>query len=137
MRLLAVALALANLMSAVSGGSVQVGTIDPNGKITHSDKDPMPRGVQYMACAPKEGSKCGDKALTTGQCLQSCHAKKSFAPYLGDVTLINCDAWSGCNADAMSKTCACDVGQWLPDKYPGKNPPTKDVQQVAEADKLG
>lgn len=137
MRLLSIVylLALASLTSADFRPSV--GVIDPDGKV-HMDQqwDGSTKAPQYIACTPKAGYKCGDKTLTAGQCLQSCKGKKTFMSYLGDVTVISCDKWNGCDEKAMFDNCGCQAGEWIASKYPGKTPPSKDVKQVEEKDKL-
>lgn len=124
-------LALAGLTSANN-----IGVIDPDGKV-HMDQawDQNIKTPQYMTCTPKAGYKCGDKVLTTEQCLQSCKGMKGILPFVGNGAVINCDQWNGCDEKAMRANCGCQIGEWIAGKYPGKNPPTKDVKLVEDMPK--
>lgn len=109
--------------------------IDPSGHISHDERldkysltDDVP---EYMACAPEADlPNCGDQKLTLAQCLKSCKATKRKDAF-AEVT---CDAWNSCDMKTVPNKCHCDVGWWIQDKFPDKNPPTKNVK-AAEAAK--
>lgn len=74
---LAQLLDLTTLTSAIIFPQNKVGVIDPNGKITHDQSAPHwnMETPLYITCTPKAGTKCGGKAVTTAQCLQSCNGE--------------------------------------------------------------